>query len=153
VVVSVESTLDVFAALLVLGLVALGALAVRRRMLTRRGGTFDCSLRTSRGPHGKGWTLGIGRYAGDIVEWYRVFSYSPRPKRIFRRRDLEIIDRRAPQGQETFALLSGAVIVRCRDGVASGNGDDDPTVELAMGNGALTGFLSWIESAPPGQAR
>lgn len=142
---SVEIILDVLAALVVAALVALGALAVRRRLLTRRGGTFDCSLRIGAGAHGKGWTLGIGRYAGDIVEWYRVFSYSPRPRRVFRRRNLEILDRRVPQGAETFALLSGAVVVRCRDG--------DGFVELAMGTDALTGFLSWLESAPPGEAR
>lgn len=155
--VSFERALDVLAALVVLGLLALAALAVRRRMLTRGGGTFDCSMRLRQGPHGQGWTLGVGRYAGDTVEWYRVFSYSPRPKRVFGRRDLEIIDRRAPQGAETFALLSGAVIVRCREGRAvasessSGSGmvSSGELVELAMGNDALTGFLSWLESAPP----
>jgi hypothetical protein len=149
--VTVELVLNVVVALVVLALLALGALAVRRRMLTRSGGTFDCSLRLHPGNHGKGWTLGVGRYAGDIVEWYRVFSYSPRPGRVFGRRDLEIVDRRAPHGAETFALLSGAVIVRCRrrGGNEGNNGGD--FVDLAMGNDALTGFLSWLESAPPGQ--
>ena len=145
---TLELLLDVVVAVIVAALLALGALAVRRRMLTRRGGTFDCSLRLHPGNHGKGWTLGVGRYAGDIVEWYRVFSYSPRPGRVFGRRDLEIVDRRAPQGAETFALLSGAVIVRCRE---RRNGSDG-VVDLAMGNDALTGFLSWLESAPHGQA-
>ncbi len=141
----VEVVLDILGALFVIALVAVGALAIRRRLLTRRGGTFDCSLRLRSGSHGKGWTLGVGRYSDDIVEWYRVFSYSPRPRRVFGRRDLEIIERRAPQGAETYALLAGAVVVRCRDG--------DGFVELAMGNDALTGFLSWLESAPPGDAR
>ncbi len=140
----VEIALELLAALVVGGLLALAGLALRRRVLTRRGGTFDCSLRLGAGSHSKGWTLGVGRYAGDIVEWYRVFSYSPRPRRVFGRRDLEIVERRMPRGPETFALLAGAVIVRCRDG--------DRFVELAMGNDALTGFLSWLESAPPGQA-
>ena len=156
--VSLEWALDVLAALVVVALLALGALAVRRRMLTRGGGTFDCSLRLRQGPRGQGWTLGVGRYAGDVVEWYRVFSYSPRPKRVFGRRDLEIIDRRIPHGAETFALLSGAVIVRCRESrrvatsssSARGVATSDESVELAMGNDALTGFLSWLESAPPG---
>lgn len=149
---SIELVLDAFGALVVLALLALGALAVRRRMLTRRGGTFDCSLRLPSNGHGKGWTLGVARYAGDIVEWYRVFSYSPRPGRVFGRSDLEIIDRREPQGAETFALLSGAVIVRCRDAGAT-NGTGDGFVDLAMGKDALTGFLSWLESAPPGHSR
>lgn len=150
---SLGIVLDVLVALVVIALLALGALAIRRRMLTRRGGTFDCSLRLQPGNHGKGWTLGIGRYSGDNIEWYRVFSYSPRPGRLFGRRDLEIIDRRSPQGAETFALLSGAVIVRCRQRNGEGPGGDEGFVDLAMGSDALTGFLSWLESAPPGQPR
>ena len=141
---SLALVLDVLAALVVATLLALAALAVRRRLLTRRGGTFDCSVRLKPGSHGKGWTLGVGRYAGDILEWYRVFSYFPRPRRVFGRRDLEVIERRSPMGAESFALLSGAVIITCRDG--------EGAVELAMGNDALTGFLSWLESAPPGQS-
>ena len=103
--------LDVFAALVVVVLVALAVLAVRRRVITRRGGTFDCSLRLRPGGSGKGWALGIGRYAGDSLEWYRVFSYATRPRRVMARRDLEIVERRPPVGPEVFSLLAGAVIV------------------------------------------
>jgi hypothetical protein len=142
-VVGVVAALDASAAAVVLLLVAVGALAVRRRYVTRRGGTFDCSLRLRPASHGKGWALGVGRYAEDNLEWYRVFSYSTRPRRVMKRRDLQIVERRVPQGAEVFSLLAGAVIVRCRDG-----GD---FVELAMGQDALTGFLAWLESAPPGQ--
>ena len=78
--------LDALAAVVVLGLLALALLALRRRLLTRRGGTFDCSLRLREAPHGKGWVLGVGRYNGDDLEWYRVFSYSPRPRRVRRPR-------------------------------------------------------------------
>ena len=140
--------LDGLAAGVVVALVALAILAVRRRVITRRGGTFDCSLRLRPGLSGKGWALGIGRYSGDSLEWYRVFSYATRPRRVMARRELEIVDRRAPEGAEAFALLSGAVIVRCRDGSDAG-----ALVEFAMGDDALTGFLSWLEAAPPGQAR
>jgi hypothetical protein len=140
---NVIATLDAVAAAVVLVLVALGALAVRRRYITRRGGTFDCSLRLRPATHGKGWSLGITRYAGDDLEWYRVFSYATRPRRVMKRRDLHIVERRVPQGTEVFSLLAGAVVVRCRDG--------SDFVELAMGEDALTGFLAWLESAPPGQ--
>jgi hypothetical protein len=34
-------------------------------------------------------------------------------------------------------------VLRCRDG--------QRTVELAMTPGVLTGFLSWLEAAPPGR--
>jgi hypothetical protein len=135
--------LDAVAVLVVVLLLALAALAVRRRFITRRGGTFDLSLRLHPGSHGKGWALGIGRYAGDRLEWYRVFSYAMRPRRVMGRRELEILDRRRPEGPEVFSLLSGAVVVRAREG-------GDP-VEFAMSPDALTGFLSWLESAPPGR--
>jgi hypothetical protein len=141
--VSLIGALDVIAALVVLILVGLVLLALRRRFLTRGGGTFDCSLRLRAGGHGKGWALGIGRYAGDSLEWYRVFSYAARPREVLARRDLEILDRRAPVGPEVFSLLAGAVIVMCRD--------NERSVEFAMSPEALTGFLAWLESAPPGQ--
>ncbi len=135
--------LDVFAALVVVVLIGLVVLALRRRLLTRSGGTFDCSLRLRPGGYGKGWALGIGRYAGDSLEWYRVFSYAARPRRVLARRDLEILERRPPVGPEVFSLLAGAVVVRCRH--------DTSFVEFAMSPEALTGFLAWLESAPPGQ--
>jgi hypothetical protein len=141
--VSLIGALDVIAALVVLILVGLVLLALRRRFLTRSGGTFDCSLRLRTGAHGTGWALGIGRYAGDSLEWYRVFSYAARPREVLARRDLEILDRRAPVGPEVFSLLAGAVIVMCRH--------NERSVEFAMSPEALTGFLAWLESAPPGQ--
>ena len=134
--------LDVLAALVVVALLGLVLLALRRRLITRRGGTFDCSLRFGEGAHGKGWVLGVGRYAGDALEWYRVFSYSTRPRRVLSRGQLQVVDRREPTGIESFSLLAGAVVVTCRDGSGA--------VELAMSSQAATGFLSWLESAPPG---
>ena len=136
--------LDVVAALVALALLGLGLLIARRRVLARRGGTFDCSLRLRDGAQGKGWVLGIARYAGDALEWYRVFSYSMRPRRALGRRELQVLGRREPTGVEAFALLADAVVVRCRD--------RDRPVELAMSEQHLTGFLSWVESAPPGTA-
>lgn len=138
-------TLDVLVGLVVAALLALGLLALRRRLITRRGGTFDCSLRLRGGQHGKGWVLGIGRYAGDELEWYRVFSYATRPRRTFGRRGLQVLESRAPTGVEGYSLLSGAVVVRCFDGTQP--------VELGMSADSLTGFLSWLESAPPGVPR
>jgi len=144
--VSLGLALDGVAAAVLLVLVALALLVLRRRFLSRRGGTFDCSMRlrpAAANPRtGQGWTLGIARYSGDILEWYRVFSYSLRPKRVLGRRELQVVDRRDPQGAEVFSLLSGAVVVRCV-------GDGGP-VEFAMSEDTLTGFLSWVESSPPG---
>ena len=125
-----------------LGLLFLAALYVRRRVLQRGGGTVDLSLRLRRGTNGRGWVLGVGRFDGDSLEWYRVFSLALRPRRTLSRRDLRVVARRAPTGAERLALLSGAVVMEC----ASGAGP----VELAMEPSAVTGFLAWLEATPPG---
>ena len=49
--------LDGLAVLVVVALLGLALLFVRRRVITRRGGTFDCSVRLWQGQHGKGWVL------------------------------------------------------------------------------------------------
>ncbi len=134
---------EVLGGILALALLAFLALAIRRRVLRRRGGTFDCSLRLSAKRHGQGWVYGIARYRGDGIEWFRVFSFSPRPKRTIPRRDLVVHGRRVPKGPEVMSLLSGAVILEC--GVAG------QPLELAMSPDAMTGFLSWLEAAPPGR--
>jgi hypothetical protein len=140
--ISFIGALDGLAVLVVLALLGLALLVARRRVIARRGGTFDCSLRLRDGAHGKGWVLGIGRYSGESLEWYRVFSYATRPRRVLSRRDLQVVDRRAARGPEAFSLLSGAVVVRCIAGTEQ--------VELAMTPDTLTGFLAWAESSPPG---
>ncbi|MDT0307162.1 DUF2550 domain-containing protein [Streptomyces sp. DSM 44917] len=143
----------VLAMLVVAGaLVAVVALALfgfgaRRRLIQRPGGTFDCSARfgpprAGQSP-GKGWLYGVARYNGDHVEWFRVFSYAPRPRRTLQRDRIQVRERRHPGGDEELALLPGAVVLSC-----SHDGSD---IELAMSEDALTGFLAWLEAAPPGQ--
>jgi hypothetical protein len=121
-------------------------LVVRRRVLSRDGGTFELSVRIgARGQQleaGRGWVLGLGRYRDERLEWFRIFSPSPRPRRSWRRSQLQIVGQRAPSGAEAFALYGGHLVVECR--TAQG------TVELAMSPSALTGFSSWLESGPPG---
>jgi len=138
---------EVVAALAVaLGVVALALvlLAVRRRVLLRPAGAIDMSLRTRFGRIGGGWALGVGRYAGDDLLWYRLFALTVKPARSLSRRELQVVGRRLPTGAESWAVQADAVIVECRN--------DAGPVQLAMSAGALTGFLSWLESAPPGFA-
>jgi hypothetical protein len=131
-----------------LGLVAivLGYLVVRRLKLLRTGGVH-VALRTRFDDSGKGWSLGVGRYRGDDFTWFRVLSLRTGPDRIIRRSRMEIADRRDPSGQETLTLPAGARVIRFR----TRDGESGPDVEIAMGPDALTGFLSWLESAPPGR--
>ena len=103
---------------------------------------MDCSLRLRDGCRGRGWTLGIARYSGDDLAWYRVFSLCPRPRRVLSRRGLAVGGRREASREERMALLPGSVVLRLQG--------DPAAVELAMSEAALTGFLAWMESAPPG---
>ncbi|WP_028813204.1 DUF2550 domain-containing protein [Streptomyces flavidovirens] len=142
-----------FLALLVSGsvvalvLVGLFVFGLRRRLIQRSGGTFDCSLRWNVPEEpdrsGKGWVYGVARYSGDRIDWFRVFSYAPRPRRVLERSAIEVLSRRAPEGEEELALLSDASILVCAH--------RGTRLELAMSEDALTGFLAWLEAAPPGQ--
>jgi hypothetical protein len=78
-----------------------------------------------------------------MLEWFRIFSLSPRPRFVYARDSLEYVGRRDPEGPEAYSLYSGQIVVACRD--PSG------LIEVAMSPEALTGFLAWLEAGPPGQ--
>lgn len=119
------------------------ALVVRRRWISRNGGTFELSVRVRSGRAGRGWILGVARYTEDGLEWFRVFSLAPRPRLVYRRAEIEYLGRREPSGVEAYSLYSGHIVVSCRT--------PRGPLELAMSPAALTGFLAWLESAPPGR--
>jgi Protein of unknown function (DUF2550) len=150
-----------FAALLVLLVLAAAGIAVRRFLLERGGGTVECGLRKPGGP----WRLGVASYQQDELSWFGVFGVSMRPEETFPRRDLTVVSRRLPTEAETASLGPGMIVLECRlgesgpfgeigalgDGPASsGGGPTGGTVELALPESALTGLLSWLEAAPPG---
>ena len=136
-------TLEVLAALVLLPVLMVVALAVRRRVLQRSGGTIELSLRLSASGPGQGWANGIAYFAsGGELWWYRVFSLSMRPRRVLLRRELQVVGRRSPTPQEVRALHGDTVVLECRTG--------DAPVELALETAAVTGFLAWLESRPPG---
>ncbi|MFC6286600.1 DUF2550 domain-containing protein [Nocardioides sp. GCM10027113] len=136
--------LDTIGVLFALVLLYGVALVVRRRLLARNGGTFELSYRVRPERVGRGWLLGLGRYSGDDLEWFRIFSLSPRPKRVWRRADLSYGGRRDPEGVEQMSLYPDHVVVLC----ATPGGP----LELAMAPPSLTGFQAWLEAAPPGAA-
>lgn len=133
---------DLLLAVLLVAVLLIVAVGMRRRGLQAAGGTVELSLRLKRPGHGRGWVNGVGRFVGDELRWYRVFSLSVRPRRVLSRRDLRVLRRREPTGGEHLALLSGAVVMECAVG--------DRPVELAMQPSAVTGFLAWLEAGPPG---
>lgn len=127
-----------------LGLVVIVlAYLVGRRVKVLRSGGVHVALRTKLDDSGKGWHLGVGRYHGDEFSWFRVLSLRAGPDLVIRRRGLEITNRRDPEGSESYNLPAGSRILRFSGTV--------PELEIAMGPDALTGFLSWLESAPPGR--
>lgn len=134
--------LDISGAVLLL-LVAFGfGLILRRRFIARHGGTFELSHRLSSDVAGRGWVLGLGRYSGERLEWFRIFTLWPRPKAVWYRDQLSYGERRLPEGPELMSLYPDHVVIRCR----SLDGD----VELAMSESSLTGFQAWLEARPPG---
>jgi hypothetical protein len=128
---------------LVLVFLALAAVAVatRRALIERGGGTVECSLRRSGEEHP--WRLGVASYQPDELRWHQVFGFWLRPDEIFPRRTLTVVSRRPPDSAETTSLGPGMVVVTCRAG------EPEEAMELAMSESALTGFLAWLEAAPP----
>jgi hypothetical protein len=135
-------TVEVLLGAALLVALPLVSISLRRRFLSRSGGAIELSLRLKPRSQGRGWVLGVGRFVGDDLQWFRVFSLSPRPRRTLSRRDLTVRDRRAPKGPESLSLLKGAEVVE----LASSTG----RVEIALDASALTGFLAWLEARPPG---
>jgi hypothetical protein len=150
-----------FAALLIVLVLAAVGIATRRFLLERGGGTVECGLR--RGQNGS-WRLGVASYQREELNWFGALGMTMRPDVVFPRRDLTVVSRRLPTEAEAASLGPGMIVVECQlgeDGGGFGPMPDDALgpggspgagriVELAMGEEALTGLLAWLEAAPPG---
>ena len=128
-----------FAAFLIILILAAAGIAARRFLLERGGGTVECGLRKGSGS----WRLGLASYQREELCWFGSFGLTMRPDEVFPRRDLTVVSRRLPSDAEVASLGPGRIVVECKFGEAG-------TVELALGEAALTGLLSWLEAAPPG---
>jgi hypothetical protein len=130
----------VFAAFLVIVVLCAIGLAIRRMLLDRGGGTVECALRRPGGT----WRLGVAAYEEDELRWYDAVGVLLSPEEVLARRTLSVASRREVYPAEAALLGQGMVVVSCTVG------EMPETVELAMTEDALTGFLAWLESAPPG---
>ncbi len=130
-----------FAAFLIILVLAAAGIASRRFLLERGGGTVECGLR--RVPNGS-WRLGVASYQREELNWFGALGLTMRPDVVFPRRDLTVVSRRLPTeagpAPDGFDPAPGP-------GAGIGPGG---TVELAMGEEALTGLLAWLEAGPPG---
>jgi hypothetical protein len=129
------------AIVLILLFLAAVAVAGRRALLERGGSTVECGLR--RPASGGSWRLGVVSYQLDELRWHQVFGLLLRPDEILPRTMLSVVSRRMPDDAETASLGPDLIIVECR------SGEHAEPIELAMTESALTGFLAWLEGAPP----
>jgi hypothetical protein len=114
-----------------------------RRIRELRAGGIDVALRVRTGDRGRGWHWGVAHFRGEEFAWYRVLSLRSGPNWVLNRRELGIGKRRQPSAAESDTMPAGATVLHL-----TGLGRH---LELAMAPDALTGFLSWLESAPPGR--
>lgn len=132
---------------------AVAGIIARRNYLLRGSGGISLALRAdvpdpeSGRPSVSGaadqrrWALGLGRFIGDELRWYRLFGIGVRPRYVLHRSEIELTSRRAPQGPEIHSLPADAVILECRHG--------QQRLELAVVGTAATGLSSWLEAAAP----
>jgi hypothetical protein len=130
---------ELVALVLVVVLVALLVVAflVRRRLLLTGIGAVTMWLRPAGSPR---WSVGVAWYGGDTLLWYRALSLSVRPQQRLCRAGFRIEGRRRA-GRDDVVLPAEVVVLECRT--------DAGPQELAMESSTVTGFLSWVESAPP----
>jgi hypothetical protein len=114
------------------------AFLLRRRFLLSGLGAVTMWLRPEGSPR---WSVGVAWYGGDSLLWYRALSLSVRPQQRLCRAHFAVRERRSA-GRDDVALPSDVVVLSC----STGEGPRD----LAMDASTVTGFLSWVESAPPG---
>ena len=123
-------------AVVLVGLVV--AFLLRRRFLLSGLGAVTMWLRPVRSPR---WSVGVAWYGGDVLLWYRGVSLAVRPHERLCRAELRVESRRSP-GRDDLALPSDVVVLAITT-------PEGPR-EMAMDASTVTGFLSWVESAPPG---
>jgi hypothetical protein len=131
----VTTVVLVLLGLLLVALVA--AFLLRRHFLLSGLGAVTMWLRAPGAPR---WAVGVAWYSGDTLLWYRALSLSVRPNRRLVRSQFQVEARRGPTADD-LSLPCETVILTVRTGAGQ--------QELAMDSAAVTGFLSWIESAPP----
>jgi Protein of unknown function (DUF2550) len=135
--------LEVAGICVVVLLAVLVAIFLRARLLMLGGGTIRLQVRVSTLVPGRGWSTGIGRFAGDELRFYRMFSFAVGPKRVLNRRSMTVSRGRLPEGPERLTMPGHWVILGCCTGTA--------LIEIAMAEATATGFSSWLEAGPPGQ--
>lgn len=126
-------------------LLAFALILARQRFMLRAPGGIPVALSYPRaaadGGRPANWQYGIGRFTGGELRWYRSLGLGTRPSLVLHRREMQVVNRRAPLQSERDAVPASAVVVECRAG--------GRPLLLALGEGAYFGFVSWLESSAP----
>lgn len=136
-----------FVMAVLVGVLFLLVFALSYRLWKLRQGGTAAILRDLPATGGSGWRHGVIRYQGGEAGFYRLSSLRWWPDRRLSRRGIEIVSRRAPRGDESDIMAQEIVVLELRDPGA------DRRYEMALDRGALTAFLSWLESRPSPRAR
>jgi hypothetical protein len=131
------------------GVLLLIVIALFIRLWNLGQGGMAAILRDIPAVGGHGWRHGVLRYRGDEARFYRLSSLRLWPDRRLGRRGLEVLARRAPRGDEFDLMTEETVVLELLDATA----DAPRGYELALDRGALTAFLSWVESRPSPRSR
>src|ERR1700731_4773651 len=131
--------------------VGLGAavLALSYRLWKLRQGGTAGIMRDIPAVGGHGWRHGVIRYRGGEAAFYRLSSLRLWPDRRLTRPGGEMIARRVPRGDGYDIMTDEIVVLELHDTTQ----DRRSGYELAFDQGALTAFLSWLESRPSPRAR
>jgi hypothetical protein len=112
----------------------------RRSWLERSGGVFSCELNLGDADHPH-WVLGVARYSGEHLEWFRALSLGLRPKFTFRRS----VTTARGAGVTKEAESLGQRMLRL-EAITAG---EPRSWEFVMDVDSATGLLAWLEAAPP----
>ncbi|MFD4369594.1 DUF2550 domain-containing protein [Rhodococcus sp. NPDC058521] len=132
--------------LLIILLVLLAGLVAAflyRLVVLREGGTAAI-LRENPAEADSGWRHGLIRYGESTLVFFKLSSLRLGPDSRISRQGIEVESRRTPVGSEFDIMTEEIVILSVRDGRRR--------YEIALDSGALTAFLSWIESRPSGRS-
>lgn len=130
--------------ILVVLLAGLVAAFLYRLTMLRRGGTAAI-MRTIPAVGGSGWRHGVIRYGDDTLVFFKLSSLRPGPDHRITRQGVDVGERRKPRDDEFDIMSEDIAILELID--------DGRAYEVALDRGALTAFLSWLESRPSGRSR
>lgn len=131
------------------GVLLLAALLLSYRLWKMRQGGTAALLRDTPAVGGHGWRHGVIRYRGEEARFYRISSLRLWPDRRLSRRGLDVLSRRAPRGDEFDIMTDEIVVLELSDDTDG----QERGYEVALNGGALTAFLSWVESRPSPRSR